>query len=289
MLDYEGCPCRICGKEFTASDDIVVCPDCGTPYHRSCWKEAGACTNTELHETGGSWKVINKQKKKPEPDAPEEYDAADTGKDGGQPVFQANFADETIRLNPEDETIGLDPNEDYDGATMGELAEFVSSNKFYYLPLFKLMKKTGRKFSLNLICLFFPELYFANRKMWAGTLISVLIQVLFSIPSQAVFMTSQFGIRLPWVDTESVTFQEIYRISGGLHFLVSILLCLFANYLYYRWSVRKIGKLRAAAVSDAEFHHSLRAEGGTSTGNVILAVVIEAACLLAVTFLMIMI
>ena len=288
MLDFEGTPCFFCGQEFTAADDIVVCPECGTPYHRHCWKEAGACTNHALHESGGSWQIENKKKQEtqqePRPDA-----ADDRTENGERQVFQARIAGETVRIDPEDETIGLDPNEDFDGATMGELAEFVSTNKFYYLPLFKLMKKTGKKFSLNFICLFVPELYFANRKMWAGTLLSVLIQVLFSIPAQAVFLTSRLGIRLPWVDIESAAFQEIYSISSGLHFLISIGLCLFANYFYYRWSVRKIGKLRGAAASDAEFHYSLRSEGGTSTGNIILAVVIEAACILAAGFLMLMI
>ena len=36
MIDYTGLECPICGEKFTAQDDIVVCPECGAPYHRAC-------------------------------------------------------------------------------------------------------------------------------------------------------------------------------------------------------------------------------------------------------------
>ena len=35
MPKYYGCPCEGCGKPLTLQDDIVVCPDCGAPYHRT--------------------------------------------------------------------------------------------------------------------------------------------------------------------------------------------------------------------------------------------------------------
>ena len=36
MADYINEKCISCGKEFTKDDDVVVCPECGTPYHRGC-------------------------------------------------------------------------------------------------------------------------------------------------------------------------------------------------------------------------------------------------------------
>ena len=57
MADYKGKKCLICDKEFSEGDDIVVCPDCGTPYHRECYLEKGECINYELHEKGGSWQA----------------------------------------------------------------------------------------------------------------------------------------------------------------------------------------------------------------------------------------
>ena len=45
-MKYTGIPCAACNKPFEDGDDIVVCPECGTPYHRACYKELGHC----IHE-----------------------------------------------------------------------------------------------------------------------------------------------------------------------------------------------------------------------------------------------
>ena len=55
MNNYLNSECPYCGKKFTENDDIVVCPDCGTPHHRGCYKEHGVCANNELHG-GFEWK-----------------------------------------------------------------------------------------------------------------------------------------------------------------------------------------------------------------------------------------
>ncbi len=55
MPIYVGQPCTSCGRILTKTDDIVVCPECGSPYHRDCYISEGKCTNIHLHETGESW------------------------------------------------------------------------------------------------------------------------------------------------------------------------------------------------------------------------------------------
>ena len=55
MPVYTGCKCPVCQKEFAAGDDIVVCPVCGTPHHRECYRQLGHCGNEKLHQEGGSW------------------------------------------------------------------------------------------------------------------------------------------------------------------------------------------------------------------------------------------
>ncbi len=56
MSKYVGAKCLICEKVFTNNDDVVVCPECGTPYHRDCYLSEGECVNNELHEKNESWK-----------------------------------------------------------------------------------------------------------------------------------------------------------------------------------------------------------------------------------------
>ncbi len=53
MQDYQNKRCSECGEEFKENDDVAVCPDCGTPIHRSCWK--GRCPNEQKHAEGYNW------------------------------------------------------------------------------------------------------------------------------------------------------------------------------------------------------------------------------------------
>lgn len=55
MINFTGIKCPVCGKEFTDEDDIVVCPQCGAPYHRECYQEKGQCIFDDLHEKGKEW------------------------------------------------------------------------------------------------------------------------------------------------------------------------------------------------------------------------------------------
>ena len=56
MIKYTGTKCIVCDEKFKDEDDVVVCPQCGTPYHRECYKKEEKCINTALHESGKAWK-----------------------------------------------------------------------------------------------------------------------------------------------------------------------------------------------------------------------------------------
>jgi len=49
-------------------DDIVVCPECATPQHRSCWLENGHCINQDKHGTDFIW---TPDSNKPEQNVPD--------------------------------------------------------------------------------------------------------------------------------------------------------------------------------------------------------------------------
>jgi len=55
MTDYTGLKCPVCGEAFTVNDDIVVCPECGAPYHRECYAKVGKCVFAEKHGTPDAW------------------------------------------------------------------------------------------------------------------------------------------------------------------------------------------------------------------------------------------
>ena len=55
MALYIGNTCPVCGEKFKDGDDAVLCPDCGTPYHRECWQKPGGCLHQAEHAAGFEW------------------------------------------------------------------------------------------------------------------------------------------------------------------------------------------------------------------------------------------
>lgn len=273
MQEYLGQPCIVCGKEFTGQDDIVSCPECGTPYHRACWKENGKCINTALHEQGASWIAQRHEEERvwqEEERRAEEAEQAAARERGDTPNLINGELYDGVRLNPEDPCIGLNPDEQLDGVTIGEAAAFIRTNRFYYLPLFRLMKRTGRKISFNIVSLLAPHFYFANRKMWGNAMLALLLNTILEIPVIITVLDESMGIHIPWADVTTTSFQTIYTASLALYVLCSVVWCLCGNYLYYRFAMRKISGIRAQSATVEEKNRKLQDAGGTSMLNVIL-------------------
>ena len=55
-MRYTNSVCDGCGLPLTENDDIVVCPECGTPQHRECYKKDNRCVNSHRHGDGFEWK-----------------------------------------------------------------------------------------------------------------------------------------------------------------------------------------------------------------------------------------
>ena len=54
---YTGYECPVCHNKFKESDDVVVCPICGTPHHRECYNSLGHCANEDKHADGFIWQA----------------------------------------------------------------------------------------------------------------------------------------------------------------------------------------------------------------------------------------
>lgn len=221
MNKYTDTKCIVCKKKFSEDDDIVVCPECGTPYHRDCYMKEGRCVNDSLHAADKTWT--------PEPEPGNAVPAKnDTvckrcgydNKDGeifcercGYPLTSLEKHNEQMRpvssplsdendphrynrevnggmsidiqpflINFSDPLCGYNPDEDFDGVRLCELADYVESNTHYYLPIFKRIKELGKSFSWNFPAMLFPELYFANRKMPMAAFAAWIAQLLTMIP-----------------------------------------------------------------------------------------------------------
>ncbi|WP_455529955.1 RING finger protein [Ruminococcus sp.] len=138
-MRYIGEKCPVCQKEFTAEDDIVVCPECGTPHHRECYMLANRCANEELHAAGEKWKHRAKpsryrvcpkcsfpnritdtacQRCGEELSAAYEQTADNSGTNGEKHWGETFTMPDAEELMNPIKYLGLDPNEDMGGVTM---------------------------------------------------------------------------------------------------------------------------------------------------------------------------
>lgn len=317
MPNYTGCQCLVCQNTFQKDDDVVVCPDCGTPYHRSCYNAKGHCINTALHENGGSWQDLHRGKLE-ERECPNchHINASDAvycsvchaplrrtaqqndGTQDGVPHINIMLSDgSTMSINPNDPCCGLDPEEDLDGQRLGDMAQFVGSNTLYYIPFFKRFKDTKKKVSVNLPCLLFPHLYFANRKMWLVTFLTILVMALCNIPSMLTAMHTlfqdeeqmeiymEYGMDIQAMYPELIEMLETHEnllrtldmVGYGLTLAIRLLLCVFANWLYYRHALKRVKRIRSSGAPPSVQAMLLRSDGGTNIWNIFGAAALSAA------------
>lgn len=317
-MDYIGEKCPVCHEEFASGDDIVVCPDCGTPHHRECYKKENRCAHAEKHTAGYKWER-REQKKNPEgavfsicpichfPNASHEESCARCGarlhiertdasensnaqSQYGEPQQYAQGADAASGI--ELAFLGFDPEEDMGGTTLGEVSSFVATNKFYYLPIFKRMKDMGKKISLNLSCLVFPTLYFANRRMWFWAVFAGLVGLVLSLPSAALNFASSFSeiseaaSFVDAVNRHRSFIEELDSTFFVADWALRILYCLFGNWIYFRYVINSIKKLRARGVDGKADPALLTEAGGVRPANMLIIIGIMFGAALVSIYLM---
>lgn len=323
LFDYTGCECKSCGKKFTAEDDIVVCPECGTPYHRECWKKEGKCINTELHESHQSWKETQEKEKSgavckkcgnPLKDdqlfcdkcgAPSDFFFSQGGKpdetsrEAAPNVEKIDRAMENVypfMINFSDPLCGFNPDEKYDDTvTVRDMGDFVGSNTHYYLPKFRNMRHLNLKLSMNFPAMFFPELYFAYRKMPLAAVLVLILRTIISFPAMAIstqamfedemyrtMLTqmypyiSEFVEKLLSLDLTHGAFMTLYNFTNILEFAGIFIFAGFTNYFYYRHSLNKASQIKKQALSsDSNVSFALKQGGGVSAAMLILFIVLE--------------
>lgn len=306
-MDFIGEKCVKCGKEFTADDDIVVCPECGSPHHRLCYKTDNKCANEALHAEKEKWSrsakdaaVFNDNEPVnicPVCHYPNTSDAGfcincgsglnDSDKDTPSENNDApnSYTDE-VGIGISRPYLGFNPNEDLGGASLREVLHFVKSNTIYYIPMFKRMKDTGAKLSFNLLCFAFPQFYFANRRMWLwGVLTAAAMAILGTPAALKTFITDSLndtsGILLS-PNALNVLFDNRASLSSLVsvctvtELVIRLLMCLTSNWIYFRHSISSIKKLKRRYHGDITKECAANA-GGTKPLNILLMAMISGA------------
>lgn len=285
-MNFTGEKCVFCGVEFEDGDDVVVCPECGSPHHRECYRKENRCANSAMHGTGEKWQKIIVEEKKAEKKAcphcgfpnnpPESENCVICGTDLENAEKRESQKYESEDINIRSNT-GFNPDEDMGGATLREVSMFVGTNTFYYIPVFKRMKDFGSKISFNFSCFLFPSFYFANRKMWLWAVISAVISVIFNLPLYVMAMAEQgvFTDSIVNVIYENQYFiEELVSMCSWGSWLVRVVMCLFANWIYFRFSIKKLRLIKKDLPGGKLSPKVLMTVGGVKPANILVIMLI---------------
>ncbi len=175
-MDYINKFCPACSNNFTEDDDIVVCPECGTPHHRECYLKEGKCFNfkshgkqddlTSTYTKEGKYKIVpNKNnpfevKLEPAQDGEPEQDIEKTAEESFDQFTKNILKTKNLDFNPSS-TVLIEGRQ----AVFYEIA--VKKNQSYYIPQFVTMSEAKRKIiSYNIIAFFVPLAWSVYRKMY---------------------------------------------------------------------------------------------------------------------------
>ncbi len=298
MGRYDGIRCPVCSEVFADKDDVVVCPECGAPHHRGCYETNGECAYLEKHAAGEEWR--RPQKKTIDGNAPARCPRCDTLNspshaycevcgstlNNTHPQNEAQQTQQTPGSNQPHVFVmpynpfttpygGLHADEMIDDVPVKEIAMFVGSGSYYYLPRFKAMSVTKRKASWNWAAFFGNALYFCGRRMYPLGLFLVAVFIIRLIPgymliaeNYAQFVADPLTF-LQNIPPRGQQLVGIMQILNYLQWFVSMLLGAYANHFYKRHVFDTIKTLKSKYTDAQQYHAALKKHGGFRTGLII--------------------
>jgi len=299
MADYTNLTCPVCSKKFSAEDDIVVCPVCGTPHHRECYKSLGRCANISWHSENKTYNIdeeIDKQTKSQQnEDAQNENSQSsekvickrcskENDKDAlfcdrcGAPISQG-FSQSGVppfvnmgagAFNP---FAALESDELIDGVETWKYTAVVKENPIRFIPQFKAFSKSKRKTSFNLAAFFFSPFYFLYRKMYGLGVILLIVYALLEIPSLILNLSSEalsqmagttvtVGFNLNAAQLNFLSYA--YYFSSIATVAIRFVSGFFANYIYFKKCKKTAIEIAAVTSSREEFIKTANKKGGSN-------------------------
>jgi hypothetical protein len=183
-MDYTKYFCPVCKEKFDEESDAVVCPECGTPHHRECWKIQGECANSHLHGSEENLAEACKIKEAEKEDK------------------KISISIENVQVPNENQTITkenvekVSPSQTFliDGqpSVLYEIA--VAKNQRYYIPHFMAMsRKEGKFFSWNFWACLVPLAWCVYRKMYKlGAIILAIYIALIGFTSYNIMTNEDY-------------------------------------------------------------------------------------------------
>ena len=283
--------CPICEKEFANNDDIVVCPLCGTPHHRDCYKKNGECGNYDEHNKGFRWTPKENPVLEEATEQPEENVAPETPSAPFYGVASNPLAQFPTEITPE--------------VTTQEVADFVQSKANKYIQNFICVKSNKKAF--NWAAFFFTPYWFFYRKMHKLGVIFLAITLLLSmgitfIPSAQKFYNDMTQWTEKYQDVSQFSEEElieayeeqaslinenktgvvIVSVHGAISLALQIFVGLKANKWYYDHTIKNIKEVKSKTADANEQRFLFFKLGGVSIAAVFIAVLANNVIVMAI-------
>lgn len=262
MTRFENKLCPVCRTRFIKGADVVVCPTCGTPHHRSCYSLTEKCAYEDLHAEGWNWngllpdEVKEREEmlkaaglptvepnKTPDELRREEFPSSSSSPapyEEEQRMFEEQLGDDNpyadLFKKFSDKEIGED------GVSMHELVAFSATSVYHYGRAFDTFRgSSGKKrvVSFNLSSGLFAPMFQGYRKMNFFGIVSLLL----------LLAPSTIAVLIP-DDIAGEVGSELLLLLQLLNVLIRILLCAFGDYVYYRHCISRIKKFRKSYDGD---------------------------------------
>ena len=236
--------CPVCSSPFKEGDDIVVCPDCAAPYHRSCYKEQGKCVFLDRH---GEYKW--KGEKAAFKERCENLHSAqmkamnDAEGERSEELYNVRSFEEFKEAMDKKVLREQKDFPEVQEVTAEELIKFCGKNAAYYLPIFRDMIKYGKIMKLNFSAfLFFPLHCFFRRMNLFGTVTLFVIMILTEVRTLLADTNNILGL------TPDMTRLCTVLVTAAM-LAALIFLLMFFNYFYLKFAVRKIKNIKSEYAS----------------------------------------
>ena len=288
--NVEGSQCQYCHAKLFKDDDVVVCPECGAPHHRECYKSLGHCALEEYHGTENCYVPPVQTAKEQENDKTshseqpgvsaqirvkcqmcgEEYSpdasacpkckAPNIQKIGGNAVFFDFLG-------------GVAP--DYDlgeGVIADEAKRFVMANTNKYIPKFVKIR-SGKKVFFNILAFLFPCQWLLSRKMYKLGALITAVQVALSTLLLPYYLKIQNILpQTVTVANANKYMDELMKVmsKGNMLiyfaiifaiFLLHLLFGMFGDLIYRNHVISTVKNIKT---NETDFEEAMHKKGGVS-------------------------
>lgn len=297
MQRFENKLCPVCRSRFNEKADVVVCPICGTPHHRICYLTKNKCALEDMHESGWTWNGMlpdEEPEKLPHEELsavitnavdPSEVDSHHAEYPSGTPyeeeqkMFEEKLGDDNpfreLFRSLNDKEVGVD------GVSMHELVAYSATSVYHYGRAFKAFRGNvdgkRHKLFINFCSGLFAPVFQFYRKMNVFGVFTLLLTL---VPSLISILTPEAILATNSTLLYTLNFAQV---------VITILLCMFGDYIYYRHCVRNIVRFRKSYDGDTksdDYFMALYERGKpTFAGGLIgaLAMSFGQACLMALS------